>query len=76
MPAQAEYLPSELLCPSALCWVPAARCLEALSKESFVELSELPNALDGLGAEQVPHVSFSTDILTFNPCLVSTAYKA
>ena len=54
IPAQAEYHPSELLCPTALCWVPAARCLAALAKDGFVELSELPDALDGLGAEQVP----------------------
>ena len=51
---QADYHPSELLCPTALCWVPAARCLAALAKDGFVELSELPDALDGLGSEQVP----------------------
>ncbi len=51
---QAEYHPSELLCPTALCWMPAARCLAALAKDGFVELSKLPDALDGHGAEQVP----------------------
>ena len=50
---QAEYHPSELLCPTTLCWVPAARCLAALAQDGFVELNRLPHALDGLGAEQV-----------------------
>jgi len=34
--------------------MPAARCLAALAKDGFVELSKLPDALDGHGAEQVP----------------------
>ena len=49
---QAEYRPSELLCPRALCWVPAERALAAIDASSYVTISELPGALEGLGLEQ------------------------
>ena len=50
--AQADYRPSELLCPLALCWIPAERALAAIDAAGYVAISELPGALESLGPEQ------------------------
>lgn len=47
---QADYQPSDLLCPETRCWVPLARVRAAISPHSYRCLAVLPGALDGLGS--------------------------
>ena len=63
---QAEYHPSELLCPRSLCWVPAERVLAAIDAADcgYVVLSDVPGALVNLGQEQVTPRNLMTNGLS------------
>lgn len=48
---QADFRPSDVLCPQTFCWVPHERVQAAmLASGSFVSLAALPRVLAGLGA--------------------------
>lgn len=47
---QADYQPSDLLCPETRCWVPLERVRAAIPPHSYRSLAVLPGALYGLGA--------------------------
>jgi hypothetical protein len=49
---QADFRPSDLLCPETLCWVPHARVESAVFRHSgYINLAATPGALIDLGAE-------------------------
>ena len=48
-----EFAPADLLCPKRLLWIPFKRIKASLDEQGRV-LSDVPNALAGLGAEALP----------------------
>ncbi|KAL4420000.1 hypothetical protein ABPG75_007098 [Micractinium tetrahymenae] len=46
-----DFAPADLLCPKHKCWVPLSRVQAALEQPGMIPISELPGALEGLGAE-------------------------
>ncbi|PSC67384.1 arginyl-tRNA-transferase 1-like isoform A [Micractinium conductrix] len=46
-----DFSPSDLLCPKNKCWVPLRRVADALEQPGMVAMSEVPGALQGLGAD-------------------------
>ncbi|KAK9903993.1 hypothetical protein WJX75_002063 [Coccomyxa subellipsoidea] len=56
-----EFRPSDLLCMHSLCWVPTERAVPALDADMHCIISQVPGALEDLGAEYVSSSAHSCD---------------